>query len=42
MGKKRIIWIELLRVAACVAVIMLHAASQHFRDTPIDTFTWKI
>ena len=42
MRKKRIIWIELLRVAACVAVIMLHAGSQHFRDIPIDTFTWKV
>ena len=42
MNKKRITWIELLRIAACIAVIGLHAGSQHFRDIPIDTFTWKV
>lgn len=42
MGKKKIIWIELLRIAACIAVVMIHAASQHFRDIPIDTSTWKV
>lgn len=42
MGKKRIIWIELLRIAACIGVIGLHVGSQHFRDIPLDTFAWKI
>lgn len=42
MKKKRIVWIELLRIAACAAVVLLHAASQHFRDVPVDTFTWKV
>lgn len=42
MNKKRITWIELLCIAACIAVIGLHAGSQHFRDIPIDTFTWKV
>lgn len=41
MEKKRIVWIELLRIAACIGVIGLHAGSQHFRDIPIDTFAWK-
>lgn len=42
MGKKKILWIELLRIAACCGVVILHAASQHFRDIPLDTFTWKV
>ncbi len=42
MNKKRITWIELLRIAACIAVIGLHEGAQHFRDIPIDTFTWKV
>ena len=33
MNKKRITWIELLRIAACIAVIGLHEGAQHF--------TWK-
>lgn len=32
MNKKRVIWIELLRVMACIGVIGIHAGSQHFRD----------
>ena len=42
MGKKRVVWIELLRIAACFGVVVLHAASQHFRDVPVDTFVWKV
>ena len=42
MEKKRVIWIELLRIAACFGVVVLHAASQHFRDVPVDTFVWKV
>lgn len=42
MKKKRIIWIELMRIAACLSVVLIHTASQHFRDIPIDTFTWKV
>ena len=40
--RERIIWIELLRVFACIGVIALHAGSHHFRDIPIDTSVWKI
>ena len=42
MEKKRVVWIELLRIAACFGVVVLHAASQHFRDVPVDTFVWKV
>lgn len=42
MSKKRIVWIELLRIAACIAVVLIHVASQHFRDIPINTFTWRV
>lgn len=37
MNKKRVIWIELLRVMACIGVIGIHAGSQHFRDMPLDS-----
>ena len=37
MNKKRITWIELLRIAACIGVIGIHAGSQHFRDTALDS-----
>lgn len=42
MNKKRIVWIELLRIAACIGVIGIHAGSQHFRDIPMDTLTWNV
>lgn len=42
MNKKRITWIELLRIAACIGVIGIHAGSQHFRDTPLDSSIWRI
>ena len=40
MNKKRVIWIELLRVMACIGVIGIHAGSQHFRDMPLDSSVW--
>ena len=40
--KKKIIWIELLRIVACLGVIMLHMGSQHFRDIPVDSYSWKV
>ena len=40
MNKRRIIWIELLRIFACIGVIGIHAASQHFRDVPVNTSVW--
>lgn len=40
--KKKIIWIEILRIIACFAVIVLHMGSQHFRDIPVDSFNWKV
>ena len=42
MNKKRITWIELLRIAACIGVIGIHAGSQHFRDTPLDSSIWRV
>ena len=42
MNKKRIIWIELLRIFACIGVIGIHAASQHFRDVPVNTSVWAV
>lgn len=41
MNKKRITWIELLRIAACIGVIGIHAGSQHFRDTALDSGVWR-
>lgn len=41
MKKKRITWIELLRIVACIGVIGIHAASQHFRDIPLDSSAWR-
>ena len=38
MNKKRIIWIELLRIAACIGVIGIHVASQHFKDAQLNSF----
>ena len=42
MNKKRITWIELLRIAACIGVIGIHAGSQHFRDVPVNTSVWQV
>lgn len=42
MNKKRVIWIELLRVMACIGVIGIHAGSQHFRDMPLDSSVWAV
>ena len=42
MNKKRITWIELLRIAACIGVIGIHAGSQHFRDTALDSGVWRV
>lgn len=42
MNKKRVIWIELLRIMACIGVIGIHAGSQHFRDMPLDSSVWAI
>ena len=42
MNKRRIIWIELLRIFACIGVIGIHAASQHFRDVPVNTSVWAV
>lgn len=41
-NQKRIIWIELLRIMACIGVIGIHAGSQHFRDIAVDTATWAV
>lgn len=41
-NKKRITWIELLRIAACIGVIGIHAGAQHFRDTPLDSGVWRV
>ena len=40
--KKRVIWIELLRIVACFGVIVLHMGAQHFRDVPVDSYTWAV
>lgn len=42
MNKRRIIWIELLRIFACIGVIGIHAASQHFRYVPVNTSVWAV
>lgn len=42
MEKKKEIWIEILRIMACVSVVLVHVAAQHFRDIPVDTYTWKV
>lgn len=42
MNKKRITWIELLRIVACIGVIGIHVASQHFRDMPLDSGVWRV
>lgn len=42
MNKKRITWIELLRIVACIGVIGIHVASQYFRDIPLDSSAWKV
>ena len=42
MNKKRVIWIELLRIMACVGVIGIHAGSQHFRDMPVESSVWAV
>lgn len=39
---KRVIWIELLRIMACIGVIGIHAGSQHFRDVSVDTSVWAV
>lgn len=39
---KKLIWIELLRILACFGVIVLHMGSQHFRDIPVDSFSWMV
>lgn len=40
--RKKEVWIELLRIAACFAVIILHMGAQHFRDIPVDSYSWKV
>ena len=40
--KRKVMWIELLRILACFGVIVLHMGAQHFRDIPIDSFNWKV
>lgn len=40
--KKRILWIELLRIMACIGVIGIHTGSQHFRDVSVDTSVWAV
>lgn len=42
MNKKRIIWIELLRIAACIGVIGIHVASQHFKDAQLNSSVWAV
>lgn len=42
MNIKRITWIELLRIAACIGVVGIHAGSQHFRDTALDSGVWRV
>ena len=42
MNKRRIIWIELLRIFACIGVIGIHVASQHFHDMPVNTSVWAV
>ena len=42
MNKRRIIWIELLRICACIGVIGIHVASQHFHDMPVNTSVWAV
>lgn len=41
MKEKRLIWIELLRIISCLAVILLHMGAQHFRDISIGSFSWN-
>ena len=42
MNKKRVIWIELLRIMACIGVIGIHAGAQHFRNVPLDSSVWAV
>lgn len=42
MNKKRVSWIELLRIMACIGVIGIHAGSQHFRDMPVESSVWAV
>jgi len=42
MNEKKILWIELLRIVCCLAVIMLHMGAQYFRDLPVGSYSWNI
>lgn len=42
MEKKRVVYLDYLRVAATVSVIILHAASQNWSDLDPGSFTWNI
>ncbi len=34
-------WIEILRIAACFAVVLLHVSSMQFHSVPVDTLEWQ-
>lgn len=41
-NKKKIIWIELLRIMACIGVIGLHTGAQRFSNASVDSFEWAV
>lgn len=39
--KPKIIWIEVLRITACFAVVLLHVSSMQFNSIPVNTLKWQ-
>lgn len=42
MNKKKILWIELLRIAACIGVIGIHVSSQLFKHIDVNLSAWAV
>lgn len=40
--KRKELWVELLRIIACLSVVLIHTASQHFRDISVNSYSWKV
>ena len=40
--KERLIWVEILRILACIAVITIHVVSLPYKNTDISEFNWKV
>lgn len=41
MNKKRIVYIELLRIISCFSVVLLHVCGQFFNDYSAESVQWK-